>query len=380
LFIPTVSMFTPRAAMRLVRRVNEQPAKQSYHAFVNAYLSWGIVARVLRGWFRLNVIDWRLGEMKEAFRPPGSRLLLWPIMREDWLASIRGSVAISNLLWIELFENALRDLPHQRKGLYLCENQAWERAFVHAWRKHGHGQLIAVAHSTLRFWDLRYFPDPRTLRSIDPHPIPQADLMALNGKAAIAAYLSLDYPRETIVECEALRYGYLHDLRADPSSSREKAGPIRVLVLGDYTPSVTTRMLQLLEDATPLLSTVANYVVKPHPNLMVKATDHPSLRMEVVVDPLADILQHVDIGCAGSTTSAAVDAYLPGLPMVVILDETWPNFSPLRGQPGVRFVSTIEELTDALQATDRPSIGRPDSHDFFFLDPDLPRWSQLLAS
>src|SRR3990172_153193 len=128
---------------------------------------------------------------------------------------MQGPVAISNLLWIELFDVALRDLPHQKKGLYLCENQAWERAFIHAWRKYGHGQLIAVAHSTVRFWDLRYFIDPRTPRSQDPYPMPQADLMALNGKAARDAYLSVDRPKETIVECEALRYGYVIDRRAE---------------------------------------------------------------------------------------------------------------------------------------------------------------------
>ena len=78
---------------------------------------------------------------------------------------MRGSAAVINLLWIELFDQALRDAPRQDKGFYLCENQGWERAFIHAWRKHGHGELIAVPHATVRFWDLRYFADPRTVRS-----------------------------------------------------------------------------------------------------------------------------------------------------------------------------------------------------------------------
>src|SRR3990172_7308266 len=119
---------------------------------------------------------------------------------------MQGPVAISNLLWIELFDVALRDLPHQKKGLYLCENQAWERAFIHAWRKYSHGQLIAVAHSTVRFWDLRYFTDPRTIRSSDKNSMPQPDLIALNGKAAIDAYRSMDFPQTAFAECEALRY------------------------------------------------------------------------------------------------------------------------------------------------------------------------------
>ena len=51
----------------------------------------------------------------------------------------------------------MASLPRQRLGLYLCENQGWERIFIRAWRKHGHGKLIGVAHSTIGYWDMRYF-------------------------------------------------------------------------------------------------------------------------------------------------------------------------------------------------------------------------------
>ena len=113
-----------------------------------------------------------------------------------------------NLLWIERFDRALRDAPHQVKGFYLCENQGWERAFIHAWRKHGHGELTAVPHSTVRFWDLRYFADPRTVQSFGAARLPQADRVALNGPAAIEAYLDAGFPKEIIRECEALRFAH----------------------------------------------------------------------------------------------------------------------------------------------------------------------------
>src|SRR6266513_2814318 len=122
------------------------------------------------------VMSIRLRSMKSAFRPNGSNLLLWPVLRGDWSDSMRGPAAVNNLLMIELFDEVLRSMPHQATGLYLCENQGWERAMIHAWRKHRHGRLIAVAHSTIRFWDLRYFTDPRTLHSEESHRIPRADV------------------------------------------------------------------------------------------------------------------------------------------------------------------------------------------------------------
>ncbi len=379
IYVPQDAVATPRVAMDWVQRFNQQRHEQGFHTFLDAYLSWRIVLRVLMRWIKLTYLSWRLSEIQYAFRPPSSQISLWPLMRGEWQISMCGSVAIGNLLLIELFDKALRDLPHQRKGIYLCENQAWERALIHAWRKNGHGQLIGVAHSTVRFWDLRYFSDPRTIRSSDPFPMPQADLTALNGKAAVNAYLGADYPKEAIVECEALRYEYLNDLRMGHSSRQAKEAPMRVLILGDFVRSGTIRMMQLLEEAVPHISGLAAYTVKPHPNYPVKPADYPSLHLKVVMDPLGEIMHDFDVAYSSNMTSAAVDAYLAGLPVVVMLDETELNFSPLRGQHDVRFVGTAGELAEALQTASRGVATNPDRNEFFFLDPELPRWTRILS-
>jgi len=380
LFSPCVTVPTPEAATNWAQRFNRHPREQGFHTFPEAYLSWRMVPRVISRWFKLVLVYQRLGEIKHAFCPPGSQFSLWPLMRWEWQASMCGAVSISNLLWIELFDSSLRDLPHQKKGLYLCENQAWERAMVHSWRKYGHGQLIAVAHSTVRFWDLRYFADPRTIGSSGRHAMPQADLTALNGKAAVDAYLSVEYPRQAIAECEALRYGYLNNLPPRHAWRRSKDDAIKLLILGDYIPAGTRKMLELLEAAIRTMSVRVICTVKPHPNCPVDPADYPSLQLNVVVDPLQTILHAFDIAYSGNLTTAAVDAYLSGLPGVVKLDETELNFSPLRGQCGVRFVSAPEELAEALETADQGTAPSPDRNEFFFLDPGLPRWSRLLAN
>jgi surface carbohydrate biosynthesis protein (TIGR04326 family) len=62
-----------------------------------------------------------------------------------------------------------------------------------------------------------------------------------------------------------------------------------------------------------------------------------------------------------------------------MLDDAKLNLSPLRGQSDVRFVSTPEELAEALQMGKQHTVNRPDRNDFFFLDPELPRWRKLLS-
>jgi surface carbohydrate biosynthesis protein (TIGR04326 family) len=366
-------------ARNWVHRFNQQRQTQGFHVFLDAYLSWRGVFRVLKAWVGLVRVSIQLQGIERFFQPRESSCSFWPIMRRDWRASVGGPAAISNLLWIELFDAALRDLPRQNTGLYLCENQAWERAFIHAWRKHEHGRLIAVPHSTVRFWDLRYFQDARTLRSQSPYPLPQPNLVALNGRAAVDAYLSVDYPKESIVECEALRYGYLNGLPKRPSASALSADGIRVLILGDYSQTSTIKLLELIEEASAHLRSPITYTIKPHPNYQVKVQDFPSLRLNVVNDPLGQILGDFDIACSCNATSAAVDACLAGLPVIVMLDGTDLNFSPLRGRPGVRFVATDADLAEALQQDPRCGSESVNQQDLFFLDPQFPRWARLLG-
>jgi surface carbohydrate biosynthesis protein (TIGR04326 family) len=366
-------------AVDWVQRINHNSQEEGFHTFLDVFLSLRVAWRTLKKWLWLNRVHWRLRRLEEAFQPQGSLVSLWPLMRSDWQDSMSGPVAINNLLWIELFDRALRDLPHQKKGFYLCENQSWERALIHAWRKHGHGQLVAVTHATVRFWDLRYFTDPRTFQASGSYPLPQPDLTALNGKAAVDAYLSMDYPMQAIAESEALRYGYLSNLDVTSRSEHERDGTIKVLVLGDYNAATTIRLLKMLERSVQMSSDRFIYVVKLHPNYIVKAEDYPSLKLKVVTDSLENILKDYDVAYASNSTSAAMDAYIAGLPVVVMLDDTELNFSPLRGQPNVRFVSTPQELSEALQRASLDSARAPDRNAFFFLDSELPRWRRLLG-
>jgi surface carbohydrate biosynthesis protein (TIGR04326 family) len=377
-YYPHDAVPNPGIAIDWVQRFNQKQKTQGFHTFLDGYLSWGIILCVLKRWFGLTRTSRDLGEIKQAFRPQGMGISLWPLLREDWYASVCGRTAIDNLLFIELFDMALSDLPHQEMGFYLCENQAWERALINAWRKHGHGRLIAVVHATARFWDLRYYADPRTIRSSNPYPMPQADLTALNGKVAIDAYLRAGYPKEAIVECETLRYGYLNKVRAGFRKDK-RTDKIKVLILGDYLSSCTIKMLQLLEEAQQYIAGSATYIMKPHPNYRVDPEGYPALKLEVVMEHLEKILHDFDVVYSSNKTSAALDAYIAGLPVVVMLDNAELNFSPLRGQSDVCFVNTSEELAEALQMGHQNMVNRPNSNDFFFLDPELPRWRKLLA-
>lgn len=251
-------------------------------------------------------------------------------------------------------------------------------ALIYAWRAVGHGRLIGVPHSTVRYWDLRYFFDPRNYQRTGKNDVPLPDKMALNGPAAMAAYRKGGCPADQMVEVEALRYLYLADLL--PMQNVANA-PLtvsrRVLVLGDYLTATTHRQMQLLTDAAPLLPPDTRYIVKAHLSCPVKASDYPSLHLQITSLPLAKLLSECDVAYSSNITSAAVDAYCTGLPVVSMLDSNSFNISPLRGLEGVMYVTNHTELAAALRTA--RDCARVVAEPYFCLDKELPRWRKLLG-
>lgn len=376
LFVPSNDIPTAAHAKRWVEGFNQRSAEQGSHAFIESFLSWQVMLAVLKRWVALGRLAPGPDTIRAFFRPAGCRVSLWPLMQRDWASSFAGPVAIHNLLSLELIDAALADIPRQRQGLFLWENQAWERAFVHAWRKHGHGRLAAVAHSTVRFWDLRYFNDPRSLQPSATQRPPEADILVLNSRGAIESLVLSGYPRDLVVEGEALRYGHLNGVRHVAPAKGLESSPIRLLILSDYASSSLPTLLNVLTEA--LQSSGAHVVttIKAHPNCPVNPEEFPLLSLRVTNEPVSTLVNDFDVAYSGNVTSAAMDVHVAGLPVVVLRDSGELNYSPLRGRPGVRFVDTSAELAEALEGVFEPVS---DAGDLFFLDPALPRWSRLLA-
>ena len=365
-------------AKELIGKFNLSDTRDNSHGFLFSYLSLSIVFQVLKLSVVLNFKSLKLLNIKKYFKLSNSNLNLWPIMKDNWYSDLRGPNLIINLFWLRLFDKALKDMPYQAYGLFLHENQSWERALIYAWNKYNHGHLIAVQHSTVRFWDLRYYEKNPTPLLNNNYPIPVSDTVAYNGKLAKKAYLDFGSFNKKFIECEAVRYNYLDKFR-----KREIKSPIqrgnKILILGDYVPEATTRMLELLESLAINNSEQYVYTIKPHPNFIVKSSEYPALNLEITMQPLVKIMDEFDIVFSGNLTSASLDAYLSGLPVIIAYDPKTFNFSPLRGQDGVFFACNSEELGFAIKKSFESQPVHPNISDFFCLNCDLPNWSKLLS-
>ena len=134
----------------------------------------------------------------------------------------------------------------------------------------------------------------------------------------------------------------------------------------------------MLLQAMPSLSVGMVITVKPHPSCPISVVDYPDLCMTVTMEPIAKLLAECDVAYTSASTSATIDAYCAGVPVVSVLDSKTLNLSPLRGFEGVLFASTPEKLAAALASVAAAPRTRDDRHKYFTLDLELPRWRKLI--
>ena len=363
-----------KKARTLIRKFNNEGDGKQTHVTLASFLSLSLILQTLKDWYK--VLKFKKNVCKQVQLKSDH---LWPLFKKDCQDSMSGVASISNLLYFNLFEKAMNELPVQNKGCYLQENQGWEFGFISAWRSAGHGKiLMGFSHSTVRYWDLRYFFDPRGYTHTGKNDLPIPDYIGVNGSVMKNSYINGDYPQERLIEVEALRY--LHLCNSPTSQIKNNKNRLQartLLVVGDYLKENTGKQLALLMAAFKDIDQSIRYIIKPHPVCPINMQDLPGLNFEISTQPIGELLLISDIVYSSSVTSAAVDAYCAGKSVITILDGRILNLSPLRGVGGVYFVSSAKELAVAINGAEVNELGQRE--DYFYLDMELTRWKKWLS-
>lgn len=301
---------------------------------------------------------------------------LYPLLKDDVHKSFKGISAISNLYYFFLYQKAFSMLPQQNVSIYLLENQGWEACFNGAYKSYDHlGPVIGIPHSTIRYWDLRYFNFKQIYKEPSSYFYSSPDLIGVNGPYAKESLLRGGYPSESIIELEALRYlDNLEDI-SKIENKKNDLNSINMLILGDYSFNKTNQQIKLLEKAYKKTQQNIKFFIKPHPACPINI-DAYELKLELVSDSLDHLLNESDLVYTSNTTSAAVDAFCRGVPIITYLDNNDFNLSPLRGSGDVSFVSSSFDLTNILNSSSK-KIGNV-YKDYFYSETSLSRWMNCL--
>ena len=397
IFSPNPVISSPSLGLSAIKKFNKNKTENGFHVFLEGYLNFSCVVRSCLNYLKLifSRWHWRDKYISLAFQPKGSSVSLWPFLKNDWYSSIRGLNIFQNFLLIELFDSVMADIPKQKKGLYLLENQNWEKALVHAWRRHGHGQLTGVVNTPIRYWDLRYFDNLYNFKEVSNSIISKfklrPDFVAINGPSSLKFYLDDGYPSDELVPVEALRYENLSKecsevkvLKNKVENYKSTRDVYNVLILGQILWSQTNDALTCLDKAVSNMNLSCNFTLKPHPNCPISIINYPNLNLKQTNDSIEKILPKFDLVIVAGSSTSALDAYIVGLEVIVFLDKCDFNYSPLRGFDDVMFVTNPKEMSKMLELKlkfkNNVSVRKKTIDHFFWLDERLLKWYRFLKN
>ena len=370
LFLPS-RKFNSITTFKAFFKLKKQKGCLHSYTLLSSFFNWRVLFKTIRDWIFVVRNSHKVErELREA---SGN---LWPLIEHDVVRSLCGVELISSLFYLALFESAEGECSQKSKVIYLAENQPWEIGLISSFKSSGHS-LIGFAHSTIRYWDLRYYNDTRCYEGQGLNLIPRPDRFAVHGANDRLQMINFGYPSGSISEVESLRYLYLNELIERPV--KNETGAKRLLVLGDFLKVDTDFLLSFVRfpEIQKILDKV-EVVIKPHPACPLGLKDIEGIDASIKNSELGQLIQSADVVYTLNVSSAAVEAYCLGKHVISARNASKLDMSPLRGVKNVRFVCDVESFKKNLEICLDCNIP-VENPNLFRLNPDLLSWRRLLG-
>ena len=332
---------------------------------------WGAWKRFLR----LRAASLRIEDaVHRACHFAGSKLNFWPFMRDDYAESFRGWRALERCLQARGLDNYVQMVGPQQWTLFPLENCPWERMLTHAIHTRGNGPVYGAQHSTIRPTDFRYFDDQRLFADSAISFVP--DAICGNGTSACGQWRANGVPKARLHTIEALRYLYLGN---DPIAAKD-ATKRELLVLTSFFRDETFAHLSLLAQAVQVgylqgwQITLKAHPYLPAAELLQHFPGDWSKTIQVADGPIAPLLKPGILVWAANSTTAALEAAIKGLAVMVMQPSGDFDLCPMQDIPELVRTATVEDVRLGLATAKPLNIDK----DYLKLDTTLVAWRSLL--
>ena len=124
------------------------------------------------------------------------------------------------------------------------------------------------------------------------------------------------------------------------------------------------------------------FIIKPHPSSKMVATDVLGIQKKEIFwqesdQGIYEVISKANIVCSSINSSAVVDAYSIGLPLLLFWKKNELIRTPLEINDWNRIIISAESFVEALLQPKKFQV-KHDKIDIFHLDKNLPRWRALL--
>lgn len=287
-------------------------------------------------------------------------------LNEDINKSYFGEVLIYNLHIILTLDQILSSIPKQKLGFYLLENQGWEKCLNILWKKYNHKILAGYLHSTIRFWDLRYF---KYNKDFDTKQNP--DIFLFNGKYSKNIGIKNYYPSKKSKEVEAVRYNHLLKV------NKIKVKKNKILIIGDmnnYENHFVANQVAKIKYLFPR----KKFYYKPHPSNTGKMISElkNKFRFLKILKPITkvDFANYIKIICTNST-SAILDCIIQKQDFCSIRSYSTLDLFPIDDQKlQKKRIFSSNELIKFLKNKNKVNLVQ----DYLHLNKDLTNWKKII--
>lgn len=279
---------------------------------------------------------------------------------------------MQNLIIDKLIKTAINDINPQKLILYPLENQGWERSLLlNTERKNL--ERVGYVHSSIRYWDTRYFESYKNIKSFSPKP----DKIAVHSSRDIADLIRLSFPIHKIYKVEALRYMKIINSNK-PLKKYFKRKPIReILLLGDFQYKLNYKLLNILEKIYSKKDH-KYFTFKSHPSFPIKIDSNINININLDLRPINQIIYNYDSVIVVDASGSAIDSLLLGSNLIIFTDKDNINFSPLRNISNIIFVDNADDLKLCLESKNSNYTKDNFSHSYYNND-KLTRWNKLIT-
>ena len=347
-----------------------------YHKCFDTELSLNLIIKITKTYFYIYFKSFFKDNFINLFKLEDSELILWHVLKKDFDRSFAGIICFKNIVWIYQIDKILSTLPKQNMGIYLMENQGWERALIHAWNIHNHGKLAAYQYGVFRYWDLRYYDVPNSNNYYTSDCLPQPDIIAVGGQHALNLFKKMGHHDKFLFPVENLRY---NNLPIATTQGLNKSGlenfSKKIIILFDIEIIINLRLINCINNLSEKFNNI-EWSVKFHPANKFNVKKYLKCKFQIIEGDLKDYLFNIDLALAVSNSGSSVDMHLMGKPLIIFRDISTVNFSPfLKYSDEIKYVTNINEIEKAIEFKDNQTSMK---EDFLWLNKNLTKWKKFL--
>ena len=380
-FVKDRGLRSPRRAAALLSRISQKRQNNATHIVLESCLSTECFIQIFWSWLRLRTRRTQFFSTLAAHKP--SHYLFVKELWNYW----NGFGLLSSIYEDRLLTNAIKMMPEKCTTVALQENHPWEMILYHSLKDKADNRSIGFFHSTLRYWDLRYFPASHYLSKCRQtkylSPAPDCSVVGSRVDASILAKHSQN--EQQAVVAEKLRMSTAFDLDSpDKVGVPHNDGKVRVLFIGEYDPIATLRVFYLTLEALDKAEREFEVYVKPHPNCSIDFVSINKIEIQVTDMPVKELVLYCDIICGADISSAFVEVAPLQIPCICVLTKLY-CMSPMVAHESFEFVRDLKGFSNAIERSYaqiknlEQKLKAAAEYDTSLIDQKLTSWMKVLG-